>query len=552
MTPYHQLSMGLQTLRGLQVLIADDFENSRQSIRKILLSVGVENIHVTATGKGVLDECKSKKFDLILCDFNLGHGKNGQQVLEEVRDLGYLKETALFVIISAETSRDVVMGIMEAGPDDYLTKPFTQSVLVKRIERLVQQNGELAEVKKALAKKNHQAVLSLCNQLIKGGSRYSAWCRRKMAEAFFEIKQFDKTKSLCQLVQSKRDLDWAMVLEARVMKETTSLSDAITHLNKVVAQFPNCIKAFDYLAQFLEEKGDSEQAQDFLESAVELSPRVMTRQQSLVSLSLANGDLDVALKSSQQALKLSTNSHFASAEQYFLAAQVLSESIIGDKSAEGRKKAQDAFALLNQASKKFPEDPETVLNRTLIESQIYSSQGKRDQANLALKEAKAMIDDHAGVLTPELALEMGKVLYSTGQHEAATEMFDHILNDDKVDKRLVAKTYAFLDEPVGLAARQKAKQDNLVGLNLYENKRYEDAIEAFKKAQKSSPIHPGLNMNLIQTALKLMETTERNHTLIAICIDSLNRIKHISSRHKQYKRYRSLKSYVTKHFPQSL
>lgn len=543
--------MGLQTLRGLQVLIADDFENSRQSIRKILLSVGIENIHVTATGKGVLDECKSKKFDLILCDYNLGHGKNGQQVLEEVRDLGYLKNTALFVIISAETSRDVVMGIMEAGPDEYLTKPFTQSVLVKRIERLVLQNGELAEVKKALSKNNYPVVLTRCNQLIKEGSRYSAWCRRKMAEAFFETQQFNKAKSLCQLLQSKRDLDWAMVLEARIMKETVSLSDAITHLNKVVSQFPNCIKAFDYLAEYHEEKGDSEQAQDFLESAVELSPRVMSRQQSLVNLSLSNGDLDVALKSSQQALKLSTNSHYASADQYLMAAQVISESIIGDATAEGRKKAQDAFSLLNQASKKFPEEPSTKLNKILIESQIYSSQKKRDQANLALKEARSMIKEHAGLLTPEMALEMGKVLYATDQHEAAAEMFDHILKDKMVDKRLVAKTYAFLDEPVGLAARLKAKQDNLVGLSFYENKRYQDAIESFKKAQKSSPIHPGLNMNLVQTALKLMESTEETHSLIAICIDSLDRIKHISDQHKQYKRYRSLKSYVTRHFQKS-
>jgi len=543
--------MGLQTLRALQVLIADDFENSRQSIRKILLSVGIENIHVTATGKGVLDECKSKKFDLILCDYNLGHGKNGQQVLEEVRDLGYLKSTALFVIISAETSRDVVMGIMEAGPDEYLTKPFTQSVLVKRIERLVQQNGELSEVKKALAKNSPQAVLTSCNQLIKAGSRYSAWCRRKMAEAFFDIKQYDKTKSLCHLVQSKRDLDWAMVLEARVMKETVSLADAIVHLNKVVAQFPNCIKAFDYLAEYLEEKGDSEQAQDFLESAVELSPRVMSRQQTLVNLSLANGDLDIALKSSQQALKLSTNSHYASADQYLQAAQVISESIIGDISAESRKKAQDAFSLLNQATKKFPEEPTTKLNKVLIESQIYSSQGKRDQANLALKEAQGMIDEHAGLLTPVMALEMGKVLYATDQHEAAAEMFDHILKNNSVDKRLVAKTYAFLDEPVGLVARLKAKQDNLIGLSFYENKRYEDAIEAFKKAQKSSPIHPGLNMNLVQTALKLMEITERNQTLIRLCIDSLDRIKHITDRHKQFKRYRSLKAYVSRHFQKS-
>lgn len=535
-------------MRALQVLIADDFENSRQSIRKILLSVGIENIHVTATGKGVLDECKTKKFDLILCDYNLGHGKNGQQVLEEARALGYLKSTALFVIISAETSRDVVMGIMEAGPDEYLTKPFTQSVLVKRIERLVQQNGELSDVKKALAQKNFPSVLTLCNQLIKAGSRYSAWCRRKMAEAFFETKQYDKTKSLCHLVQSKRDLDWAMVLEAQVMKEAVSLEDAITHLNKVVSQFPNCIRAFDLLAQYLEEKGDSEQAQDFLESAVELSPRVMSRQQSLVNLSLSNGNLDIALRSSQQALKLSTNSHYASADQFLQAAQVISESIIGDSSAEARKKAQDAFSILNQASKKFPEEPATQLNKVLIESQIYSSLGKRAQANLALKDAKAMVEEHAGLLTPEMALEMGKVLYATDQHEAATEMFDHILNDKTADKRLVAKTYAFLDEPVGLTARLKAKQDNLVGLGFYESKRYEEAIVAFKKAQKSSPIHPGLNMNLVQTALKLMETTEQKQNLIDICIDSLDRIKHISEQHKQFKRYRSLRSYVVRHF----
>ncbi|EAQ64592.1 Response regulator receiver domain protein (CheY) [Marinomonas sp. MED121] len=535
-------------MRGLKVLVADDFENSRQSIRKILLSVGIDNIHLTATGKGVLDECKSKKFDLILCDYNLGHGKNGQQVLEEVRDLGYLKSTALFIIISAETSRDVVMGIMEAGPDDYLTKPFTQSVLVKRIERLVLQNGELSKVKIAQAEKNYPVVLTLCNQLIKDGSRYSAWCRRRMAEAFFEVKQYSKTKSLCKLVQSKRDLDWAMVLEARVMREEASLSDAISHLNQVIAQFPNCIKAFDLLAQYLEEEGDSEQAQDFLESAVELSPRVMSRQQSLVNLSLANGNLDVALKSSQHALKLSANSLYASADQFLQAAQVLSESVIGDTSPEGRKKAQEAFTILNQMTKKYPDDTSTHLNKILIESQLLSGQGKTNQANLAFKEAQSIIEDQKELLTPEIALEMGKVLYARGQHESATQMFNQILHNDNVDDQLIAKTYAFLDEPVGLSARLKAKQDNLVGLSFYESQRYEDAIEAFKKAQKSSPIHPGLNMNLVQTALKLMETTEQKQELVNLCLDSLDRIKHITSKHKQYKRYRSLKSYVTRHF----
>ena len=124
-------------------LVADEFENSRKSVKQMLTTIGIGQIDQTATGKGVIDACRAKKYDLILCDFRLGTGKNGLQVLDELRQLDLIKPSAFFVIISAETSRDIVFGILESSPDDYLGKPFTEGVLSKRIERLFAQNVEL-------------------------------------------------------------------------------------------------------------------------------------------------------------------------------------------------------------------------------------------------------------------------------------------------------------------------------------------------------------------------------------------------------------------------
>ncbi len=135
-------------MHSLKVLIADEFQNSRQSIKKILASLDINKVSVTSNGKGVIDACRNTAFDLILCNYNLGKGKNGLQVLEEIRKLGYLKASSSFIFISAETSRDVVMSLMETKPDEFLTKPCNQSELIKRIKHLFNKNNELINIKR--------------------------------------------------------------------------------------------------------------------------------------------------------------------------------------------------------------------------------------------------------------------------------------------------------------------------------------------------------------------------------------------------------------------
>ena len=81
--------------RNLRFLIIDDFENFRLSLKQMVRSCGVEQIDVSINGEDAIERCHHDNFDIILCDYNLGDGKNGQQVLEELRTVVKARKQAI-------------------------------------------------------------------------------------------------------------------------------------------------------------------------------------------------------------------------------------------------------------------------------------------------------------------------------------------------------------------------------------------------------------------------------------------------------------------------
>jgi len=122
-------------------LVIDDYPDMRGSIRRMLDSFGIIRCDTASNGEEAILKCEKNTYDVILADYNLGENKNGQQVLEELRYKNLLKNTAIYMMITAETTKDVVFGAFEYQADDYLTKPFTQGVLQKRLDRMVMEKN---------------------------------------------------------------------------------------------------------------------------------------------------------------------------------------------------------------------------------------------------------------------------------------------------------------------------------------------------------------------------------------------------------------------------
>ncbi len=76
-------------------------------------------------------------YDAILLDLMLPK-KNGLQVALELREEG--RDTPILMLTARDTTEDVVRGL-DAGADDYLSKPFKFDELLARIRALVRRGG---------------------------------------------------------------------------------------------------------------------------------------------------------------------------------------------------------------------------------------------------------------------------------------------------------------------------------------------------------------------------------------------------------------------------
>ncbi len=532
----------------LKALVADEFENARQSIRQMLQGLGIEHVDQTSSGKGVIDACRAHRYDVVLCDYRLVGNKNGQQVLEELRELKLLKFNVVFCIVSAETSRDVVMGIMESGPDEYLSKPFTQAVLARRLERQFKQAQALSQMKRLLADEKYDELINECIAHIKSEGRYAPWCKRTLVDAFLATKQYEPLERLCKTELSSREVDWALLGLAKMAVAKQQLDKAIKILERILQLFPQTVAAYDLMAQCLQDKGSTEEAQQVLEDAIRISPRIHKRQKQMAKVSMANGDAMAALKASQQTVRLGVNSIHENPDDYIQFVDIVSESASLADSVDRKRLLSEAGSALSAVAKRFADNDQVKFRKSLAESRLMASQGRNTEAAQALAGAQSLASELEGGMPPELVVEYGKTLYSTGNKDQAEQILSSLVNNGSADKTLRQQAADFLDEPVSGSAKQQAKTLNKEGLALYGNKQYEEAVQQFKTALEHSPRHPGLNLNLVQSCLKLMESHGEKHYLVVECKEAIERLKHVSEHHKQYKRLVALKEFLIKHY----
>ncbi|MFT7110752.1 MAG: CheY-like chemotaxis protein, partial [Psychrobacter glaciei] len=70
-------------LAGKRILAVDDLVESRSAMKKMLVILGASNVDVAMDGDEATHYILNNDYDLIISDYNLGRGRDGQQILEE-------------------------------------------------------------------------------------------------------------------------------------------------------------------------------------------------------------------------------------------------------------------------------------------------------------------------------------------------------------------------------------------------------------------------------------------------------------------------------------
>src|SRR6187549_1359108 len=110
-----------------KILIVDDDPQIRRVLRTTLVVQGYE-VADARSGEEALEKLREAKYDLILLDMNM-EGVDGIETCREIRSSS---DVAIVMLTVRDTEKDKVTAL-DAGADDYVTKPFSTPELLARV-----------------------------------------------------------------------------------------------------------------------------------------------------------------------------------------------------------------------------------------------------------------------------------------------------------------------------------------------------------------------------------------------------------------------------------
>lgn len=118
-----------------KIMVIDDDTAVTDLLSVLLKSHGFE-VRATNNSAEGLGFVRDENFDLVILDLMMPE-MDGWEICKEVRSFSQVP----IIVLSALNDPSMVASVLDAGADDYLTKPTPSRILVAHINRLTRRNG---------------------------------------------------------------------------------------------------------------------------------------------------------------------------------------------------------------------------------------------------------------------------------------------------------------------------------------------------------------------------------------------------------------------------
>jgi PAS domain S-box-containing protein len=137
---------------GARIILADDNADMRAYVRDLLAPIYA--VEAVADGDEVLAAARRQRPDLIISDVMMPR-RDGFALLAEIRADEELRSVPI-VLLSARAGEEARISGLDAGADDYLTKPFSARELVARVGALLELGHMRRQSEEALRRRTAQ------------------------------------------------------------------------------------------------------------------------------------------------------------------------------------------------------------------------------------------------------------------------------------------------------------------------------------------------------------------------------------------------------------
>ena len=483
-------------------LVVDDFIGIRQLLRESLRNLGARYIDQASSGGEAIAALARTRYDVVLCDYNLGEGKNGQQVLEEVRLRSLLLPSSVWLMVSAEKSVESVMGAAEHQPDAYLIKPITEGVLLTRLNRVWHKKQVFRSIDQAYADKDYLGAAKLCDVQIGVNKVHEIELLRMKASLMLKSGEPGQARAAYEQVMAQREYAWARAGLARIRMANGEFEQARQILQGVIADNRYYIDAYDQLALALQNMGRTEDACGVLERAALLSPNSVLRQRNLGQLCLKLGNVGMAEKAFRKCIAIGEYSINKSVDAYFGLARVCGL----------KNDTKEALQLLLGAQREFSSE-DIRLRAKITEGMVFHESGDYRMARKSGDDLENMLNASAERPDTGTCLELATLLFAVGVKESPVGLLCYVIRNNHDNAVLIDDVQRIFDkarmgdEGAALIRSSKKEASDLMnqGVLLWKTGKLAEAVDWMRDARASLPNNMRILFNSAQILISHMQ-----------------------------------------------
>lgn len=491
----------MATLDQLRVLVIESQPTMRAQLRTMLSAIGMEDVQFAVSAGMAVRRLREQRYDLILCEYNLGEGQDGQHLLEDLRSHEVIPLDTLFVMITGERNYERVVSTAELAPNDYILKPLAAEALRVRLLRALDKRDAFLPAWRLMAIGDTLGAVAYCKEALDRYPQYLIDFMRLQAELHTSAGQIAEAEAIYREILNGKHIPWARLGLARALLLKKAYVEAQQILTGLVAENDRFIAAYDLLARMHEETGHAQAARDVLRTATEHSPYRINRLRHLGELSLAVGDPSAAEDVLAEVVRKNKYSDFRNPEDHvrLVQAQI------------ALNKVDSASATINDLERSMGGQPKADLCKALSSAMLHAHTGDIARAQAALLAA-AKSAPGAATLSVGLKQELIKACFDHQLGDAGGEMVMDILRTS-ADEQTVESTRALLKSR-GLEALSKEIEQRIqievkdlisVGAEKAHAGDYDGAVAEMMNAARKMPGNPHVLFNAALALLRHIE-----------------------------------------------
>ena len=421
-------------LERKRALLIDRHPNARNSLRIMLSALGVTAVHNAGSSAEVLRQVKAHQFDIILSDYQLEDGRDGQQLLEELRQQRLISLATVFIIITSERSYHNVVSVAELAPDDYLIKPFTADELQGRLVRALYKKGFFAQLYEQLDNGAFTEALATCNRLLALETAFQFDVLRIKGEVLNTLGRHTEAREVYDEVLRQRLVPWAKMGLAMALRGEQQLLEAEMVGQSLIDDFPEFTAAYDFLAEVQDELGKAGDAQETLQRAAAISPNNSKRQRLVGDVATRNNDLAAAERAYGNVLERRRGSTLNSIDDYTNLSRVMVE----------RGHTEAAKRVTDELRRDWRGNKQGELAALVMEGLCAEKEGDSAKAKRAVEQAIALHEtlSQEGNATPvsqKVTLDLAKACLATGNEAVAQEIVRKVAAENHENRAMIAE-----------------------------------------------------------------------------------------------------------------